>query len=172
MDADGVEISLVLCDDPFIHDLNRRWRGKDAPTDVLSFAQEQEEEAPPAPQVWGEETIKCGSASQGPIGQVRSQENSLALPPPKLGGPGGPSAEPRILGDIIISLDTAQRQADAAEWPLDSEIALLAVHGLLHLLGYDDEDEDGAALMQHKTVQALEDAHVALPPAQMHPFLT
>ena len=39
------ELSVVLCDDPFIHELNRQWRGKDAPTDVLSFAMGEGEDA-------------------------------------------------------------------------------------------------------------------------------
>lgn len=44
----------------------------------------------------------------------------------------------RLLGDVVISLDTAQRQAEAAGRTLDDEVAQLAIHGVLHLLGYDD----------------------------------
>ncbi len=112
------EISLVFCDDPFIQALNAAYRGKDKPTDVLSFAQD----------------------------------------------------DPQTLGDIVLSVPTAARQAEAAGWPLESEIALLAVHGLLHLLGYDDETEKGAWDMQRRTEAVLTECGVAVPEAGMHPF--
>ena len=112
------EISVVFCDDPFIQALNAKYRGKDKPTDVLSFAQD----------------------------------------------------DPHVLGDIIISVPTAARQAEAAGWPVESEIALLAVHGLLHLLGYDDETEAGAWNMQRRTEAALTEVEIAVPGAGKHPF--
>lgn len=115
---ESVEISLVLSDDAFIQELNLRYRGLDKPTDVLSFAQED---------------------------------------------------DPILLGDIVISLPTAARQAEQAGWPLSSETALLAVHGLLHLLGYDDETWDEARVMQQKTLQTLLACGIALP-AGNHPF--
>ena len=49
------------------------------------------------------------------------------------------------LGDVVVSLDTAQRQADAAGYPLEVEVATLAAHGLTHLLGYDHPTEDAWA---------------------------
>ena len=61
--------------------------------------------APPAPQSWGEETTDSGSVLHGPQGQEQSMENSLALPPAKIGGPGGPlslSLEPTA--DILAAL--------------------------------------------------------------------
>ena len=112
------EISLVFCDDPFIQTLNAEYRGKNKPTDVLSFAQN----------------------------------------------------DPEMLGDIVISVPTAARQAAAAHWPLESEIALLAVHGLLHLLGYDDETEAGAWGMQRRTEAILTECGVAIPERGRHPF--
>lgn len=112
------EVSVVLCDDPFIQSLNAAHRGKDKPTDVLSFALE----------------------------------------------------DPEYLGDIVISLPTAARQADAAGWELEHEIALLGVHGLLHLLGHDDETAAGAWEMQTKTEAALRDAGSPVPEAGTHPF--
>ena len=77
--------------------------------------------------------------------------------------------DPELLGDIVISLETAARQAEAAGWPLTSESALLAVHGTLHLLGYDDETVSGAEQMQTKTRAALTAAGIMLP-AGDHPF--
>jgi probable rRNA maturation factor len=103
--AKRAEVSLVLCGDPAIRALNKRWRGFDKPTDVLSF-----------PQLEGE-----------------------ASPQPK----GAPIA----LGDVVISLPTARRQAREAGKPLVDELALLWVHGLLHLLGYDHATKKGAARM-------------------------
>ena len=115
----GAEVSLLLCGDDFIRDLNSTYRGKDSPTDVLSFAQE----------------------------------------------------DPLLLGDVVISVETATRQAAAADWPLKSELALLASHGLLHLLGYDDESEDGALEMENLSRAALAKAGVAMPDGD-HPFFT
>ena len=113
------EISVVLCDDPFIQKLNARWRGKDKPTDVLSFAQED---------------------------------------------------DPELLGDIVISLETAACQAAAAGWTLENEVTLLGMHGLLHLLGYDDETQAGAWLMQARTEAALHAAGITAPELGTHPF--
>lgn len=90
--------------------MNRAYRGYDRPTDVLSFAlQDQIPDAPRMP----------------------------ALP-----------GQPVLLGDVIISVDTAERQANALGITLESELALLTVHGILHLLGYEDETEAGAARMR------------------------
>lgn len=80
--------------------------------------------------------------------------------------------DPDLLGDIVISLPTAARQAQAAGWTLESEVALLGVHGLLHLLGYDDETAEGAWEMQAKTEDVLREAGVAVPALGAHPFFT
>lgn len=48
-----------------------------------------------------------------------------------------------LWGDIYISLDTAIKQAEEQGWDLDREVRFLAIHGLLHLLGYNDEDDEG-----------------------------
>jgi len=123
----GVEISVVLCGDPFIQELNRDHRGQDKPTDVLSFPQE---------------TIPF--AGEGLV--------------------------PRALGDVVISVDTAERQASAAGWPVASEVALLTVHGVLHLLGYDDDTGEGAAEMRDRAAAVLTDCGIALPPGVHHPY--
>ena len=106
----NAEVSVVLSDDTTVHALNRHYRGKDKPTDVLSFSQrEQAREGPPLPDLPG-------------------------MPP--------------ILGDVIISVDTAARQAAVHGVTLEQELALLTVHGILHLLGYEDETEAGAQQMR------------------------
>jgi probable rRNA maturation factor len=86
-----VELSIVLVSDAQIKRLNKLYRNKDKPTDVLSF----------------------------PIGE-------------KVNGW-------LILGDIVISVDTAKRQAQELGYSLEEELKRLLVHGLVHLLGYDHE---------------------------------
>jgi probable rRNA maturation factor len=86
-----VELSIVLVSDAQIRRLNKLYRNKDKPTDVLSF----------------------------PIGE-------------KVNGW-------LILGDIVISVDTAKRQAQELGYSLEEELKRLLVHGLVHLLGYDHE---------------------------------
>lgn len=104
------EVTIRLTDDAEVHELNRRYRGYDKPTDVLSFAQrDQMADAPP---------------------------------PPDLPG------MPTILGDVIISVDTARKQAATQSVTLEEELSLLVVHGILHLLGYEDETEEGAEQMR------------------------
>jgi probable rRNA maturation factor len=85
------ELSIVLVSDAQIRRLNKLYRNKDKPTDVLSF----------------------------PIGE--RVEGWL------------------ILGDIVISVDTAKRQAQELGYSLEEELKRLLVHGLVHLLGYDHE---------------------------------
>lgn len=67
-----------------------------------------------------------------------------------------PGAE--LLGDVVISVETAQRQAREQNHSLGDELAHLAVHGALHLLGYDDETERGAETMRRRERAALEAA--------------
>jgi probable rRNA maturation factor len=106
LDALGLtesELSIVLCDDAFIHPLNRDYRGKDRPTDVLSFPQREGEESDP---------------------------------------------DDPVLGDIVLSVERAQAQADERGHSLETEIRILLVHGILHLLGYDHEDDADAEEME------------------------
>lgn len=62
---------------------------------------------------------------------------------------------PSLLGDVVISVDTAARQAAQHDLTLDTELALLAVHGVLHLLGYEDETEAGAERMHRREQEIL-----------------
>lgn len=108
------EVSLVLANDEYIHALNREYRDKDCPTDVLSFALNE-----------GEEPIV-------------------------IDGP-----EEVLLGDIIISLETATRQAEEYGHSLERELAYLTVHGILHLLGYDHMVEDDKLEMRREEEHVL-----------------
>ncbi|MFW6161863.1 MAG: rRNA maturation RNase YbeY [Planctomycetota bacterium] len=69
--------------------------------------------------------------------------------------------EAPLLGEIIVSVETAAREAEARGLPLGAEIALYTVHGLLHLLGYDDHDPQATARMRQAERQALERAGLA-----------
>lgn len=109
--AEG-EATLVLTSAEAVQELNCQYRGVDAPTDVLSFATEPEED-----------------------GFVIGGEAEL------------------YLGDVIIAAPVAESQALAAGHSPAEEILLLAVHGLLHLLGYDhNTEEEKAAMWQQQTL--------------------
>jgi probable rRNA maturation factor len=69
-----------------------------------------------------------------------------------------PERAPMVLGDVVIDLDQAVRQAAEGDWSVAEEIALLAIHGTLHLLGHDHDDADGEAAMreaEHRTLTVL-----------------
>jgi len=99
------ELSVVVTDDETIKELNRRWRSKDKPTDVLSFPQD----LPPA------------LLPEDPISVLKTPRSA------------------RILGDVVISADTALRQARGLGHPRQEEFKRLLVHGFIHLLGFDHE---------------------------------
>lgn len=75
--------------------------------------------------------------------EVDGPTDVLSFPLLELGDEGFPDVP--HLGDVVISLDTAQRQADAAGHTLEHEVATLAAHGLTHLLGFDHPTEDAWA---------------------------
>jgi probable rRNA maturation factor len=69
-----------------------------------------------------------------------------------------PDRAPMVLGDVVIDLDQAVRQAAEGDWSVAEELALLAIHGTLHLLGHDHDDADGEAAMrdaEHRTLTVL-----------------
>ena len=67
---------------------------------------------------------------------------------------------PNILGDIVISLETAERQAENETHSLEEEVAFLTVHGVLHLLGYDHQTQEEATVMFEKQENILENLKV------------
>ncbi|KAG6547972.1 hypothetical protein Mapa_010794 [Marchantia paleacea] len=109
-ETETVELSLLLCDDGYIQKLNKEWLGKDSPTDVLSFPQDQ-------------------APGMTPI---------------------------LLLGDVIISLETAAKQAEERGHSLLDELRILLVHGLLHVTGFDHElGPDDSQEMEDKETQIL-----------------
>jgi probable rRNA maturation factor len=75
--------------------------------------------------------------------------------PPGAWGTPAADDEPLELGDIVISLDTAVRQAQAAGHSVEEELLFLASHGLLHLLGWDHPDDASLAVMLQRQEQLL-----------------
>jgi probable rRNA maturation factor len=75
-----------------------------------------------------------------------------ALPPT---GPAGPDDAPRMLGDIAIAYETTRKEADDEQKPFDHHLSHLAVHGFLHLIGYDHEAEDDAEAMEALETEIL-----------------
>ncbi len=101
VDHADAAISLTLVNDAAIREINREHRGKDTPTDVLSFPLEPE----------------------GFVPEV-------------------------LLGDIVISIETARRQASEYDAPLQREVERLMIHGLLHVLGHDHMEPDERRAME------------------------
>jgi probable rRNA maturation factor len=81
--------------------------------------------------------------------------NVLSFPALQPSGAGGPDDAPRMLGDIAIAYETAQREADDEQKPFDHHLSHLAVHGFLHLIGYDHEKDDEAEAMEALERQIL-----------------
>jgi probable rRNA maturation factor len=132
LEAEGIvsdtEVSLLFVDEATIASLNERFLDKPGPTDVLSFPIEDEAD--------------------------RSGRS------PDEGGTGPGSIEPDsgrllLLGDVVICPAVAARNAVDHGVSLDDELALLVVHGILHLLGMDHEVEAEAERMERREQQLL-----------------
>ena len=74
--------------------------------------------------------------------------NVLSFPALQPEGAGGEDDAPRMLGDIAIAYETTRREADEEQKPFDHHLSHLAVHGFLHLIGYDHENDDDAEDME------------------------
>jgi len=112
----AAELSVLLTDDAEQRALNARWRGKDAPTNVLSFPQIE------------------------PFGAVRG-----------------------LLGDITLARETLEREAAELGKSLDEHFTHLIVHGFLHILGYDHQNEAEALQMEGLETQILAGLGIADP---------
>jgi probable rRNA maturation factor len=121
------EVSLIFADEPTIADLNQQFMGKEGSTDVLSFPIDAEPE---------------------PTGRVPDAGGS---------GPGEPPLPeiPQLIGDVVICPAVAGRNAIEHEVSFDDEVALLIVHGVLHLLGWDHVIDDEAERMEARERELL-----------------
>lgn len=135
LQLEEAELSLVLSGDEQIHDLNKTYRGKDKPTDVLAFPMRE-----------------------GDFGRLHA---------------GLPS---RLLGDVIVSVPTALRQALEAKREALAEITMLVAHGLLHLLGWDHDTPARDKKMRAETERLVAAAEAAdtsrTPSAKVRPGTT
>lgn len=102
------EVTLIIADNKYLQQLNWQYRGKDEPTDVLSFS------------FLEEDSHNKNADSEFPV------------------------------GDIYISIDMAEKQATLAGHSLELEITHLAIHGFLHLIGYDHDQAENAKMMEEK----------------------
>jgi len=81
--------------------------------------------------------------------------NVLSFPALQPTAPQKPGDAPRMLGDIAIAYETMRREADEEGKPFDHHLSHLAVHGFLHLIGYDHENDDDAETMEHLETEIL-----------------
>jgi probable rRNA maturation factor len=126
-----VEVSLLFVDEPAIAALNERFLGREGSTDVLAFPIEDD-----------------------PLPAGRSPDS----------GGSGPGADAEVepltlLGDVVICPAVAARDAAEHDVVLDDELALLVVHGLLHLLGMDHETDREAEAMERLERELLARHH-------------
>ncbi|PWW26538.1 putative rRNA maturation factor [Cytobacillus oceanisediminis] len=112
------EVSVTFVTNDRIQEINREYRDKDRPTDVISFAMEE----------LGEGEVELVGAEM-----------------------------PRVLGDIIISVAKAQEQAEEYGHSFMRELGFLAVHGFLHLLGYDHENAEDEEKMFSRQKDILDE---------------
>lgn len=115
-----IEVSLALCDDAHIRELNRDYRGFDKPTNVLSFGAFD----PEIPLVAG---------------------------------------QPILLGDVILARETVVREAAQQEKLVSDHVTHLLVHGVLHLLGFDHENDEEADAMEGLEIAVLGKLGIANP---------
>jgi probable rRNA maturation factor len=122
-------LSVALTNDREIHELNRVFRNRDQPTDVLAFAMREGEQA-----------------GARPVGDDQ------------------PLLE--ILGDVVISVETARRQASSRGHDLEREVRELLAHGLLHLVGFDHQTKEESRAMGTQVRRLCRAAIAVAPPVR------
>src|SRR5436305_11575448 len=141
LEAEGVrgdaELSMLFVHEEAISDLNKRFYGKTGPTDVLAFPIDEEP-------VEGGRSPDSGGTGPGYL-------------------PAEPTDLPVLLGDVVICPAVAQRNAPEHAGTYEDELALLVVHGILHLLGMDHMDDTEAEDMEKRELDLLARFHK--PPA-------
>ena len=135
--AEGVrghaELSLLFVSETDIAALNEEFLGHTGPTDVLAFPIDGE-------------LVEVDDGS-GP------QRRGPDRPPPD------PGDLPLLLGDVVVCPSVAVAQAPSHAGTVDDELALLVVHGVLHVLGHDHQQPDEMARMRAREVDLLEELH-------------
>ena len=95
--------------------------------------------------------------------------NVLSFPALQPSGPGGPNDAPRMLGDIAIAYETTRKEADEEQKPFDHHLSHLAIHGFLHLIGHDHENDDDAEAMETLEQEILAQLGIPDPYADRDP---
>ena len=135
--AEGVrglcELSLLFVSEQEMTELNELHMGKPGPTDVLAF---------PIDAAEAELVLHGQPPSRGPD---RS--------------PPDPGDMPLLLGDVVLCPAVAQRQAPSHAGNYDDEMALLVVHGVLHVMGYDHDEPEALAAMRARELELLQAHH-------------
>ena len=125
------EVELTLCGDAEMTRLNFDHMSERGPTDVLAFPLHE----------W---TVENGHS------HLADEDGRPDSRPAARG--------PLMLGDVVIDLDQAVRQAAEGDWSVPEEVALLAIHGTLHLIGHDHDDPEGETAMrelEHRVLTVL-----------------
>ena len=126
-----VEVSLLFVEEPAMADLRERFLGESGPTDVLAFPIDKE------PDQGGRSPDEGGT---GPGGELPGDEGQM----------------PVLLGDVVVCPSVAAKNASVRSGTLEDELALLVVHGLLHLLGMDHEEDEEAESMERRERELLD----------------
>ena len=134
------ELSMLFVDESVMTDLNKRFLSKEGPTDVLAFPIDEEP-------VEGGRSPDSGGSGPGVV-------------------PGESGDMPTLLGDVVICPAVAFRNAPGHAGTYDDELALLLVHGVLHLMGMDHVDEEEAAAMEKREQELLDTFHRKPEPTQ------
>jgi probable rRNA maturation factor len=135
----SVVVALLITNDATIQSLNRHYRNQDKSTDVLSFPLlEKPIVHVPADQLWMKSELPEGKGSQ--------TQQAFITPPDMT----------THLGDIVISWPTVQRQSSEVGHNPVYELLFLLSHGILHLVGYDDQTEAGYEAMMHLQQAVME----------------
>jgi len=139
-------LTLLISDDETIRDLNKQYRQQDKPTDVLSFPLLDEPLIDvPAEQLW--------LVPDEEMDEETSEQPEMAKKKPVFVSPSG---IPTVLGDIVISWPTVLKQAQQVGVRPAYELLYLLSHGVLHLVGYDDQTEAGYQAMVQLQQAVLE----------------
>ena len=125
--AADLEVGLTITDSEGIHELNKEFRGIDAPTDVLSFPNVSYEKAGDFSVLLGEQLVDLLDPDTGRI----------------------------MFGDIVINEDRVRSQAKDYGHSVKREFAFLVAHSMLHLCGYDHMEEEEAKVMEKKQEDVL-----------------
>ena len=130
---DDCELSMLFVDEEVMAGLNKQFHGKEGPTDVLAFPIDED-----------------------PVEGGRSPDSGGTGPGYS---PGEPGDMPMMLGDVVVCPAVAHRNAPEHAGTYDDEVALLIVHGILHLLGMDHLEDDEAELMEKREQELLDQFH-------------